>query len=148
MIASPHTYAEWLSVLEMFKNKTDDEAVLAAMRGGTLVWQSGVAERFASRLLDAVNTRLNAASDRFQKDIGRAAGQESAIVRALFALRQELRFLADAVDLPAIPEKDREQYRKIVVGQAEKMQKALEDSAAKDRTGKLASIIRNNRISV
>ena len=46
MIQVPHTYAEWASVLDMLKEKQDDEAVLSAMQQGTLEWQSGVAERF------------------------------------------------------------------------------------------------------
>lgn len=46
------------------------------MKAGTVEWQSGVAERFSKRLIDAVNTRMNAASDKFQIDLSRAHGQE------------------------------------------------------------------------
>ena len=47
VVSPPHTYSEWVAVLDMLKAKTDDEAVLNAMLQGTLEWQSGVAERFA-----------------------------------------------------------------------------------------------------
>ena len=104
MIQVPHTYAEWASVLDMLKEKQDDEAVLAAMQQGTLEWQSGVAERFSNRLIDAVNARLNAASDKFRKDMSRTGGQEGAIVRALRDLRKEMAFLAKAIDVPALPD--------------------------------------------
>jgi len=146
-IVPPHTYSEWVAVLDKLKAKTDDEAVLEAMLQGTIEWQSGVAERFAKKLIDVINFRMNSASDRFQKEMSRAYGQEGAIVQALLALRKEMRFLAKAINLPAIPEKDRNQYHQLVIEQANNMQKSLEDSAKKDRTGKLASIVRNTKVN-
>lgn len=146
-IAPPHTYSEWVAVLDMLKAKSDDEAVLEAMLQGTIEWQSGVAERFAKKLVDVINFRMNSASDKFQKEMGRAYGQERAIVQALLALRKEMYFLSKAINLPAIPEKDRNQYHQLVISQANSMQSSLEDSAKKDRTGKLASIVRNNRVN-
>lgn len=146
-IAVPHTYSEWVDVLEVLQSKTDDEAVLEAMLRGTLEWQSGVAERFAQRLIDVINYRMNGASDRFQKEMTRAGGQERAIVQALLALRKEMSFLSRAINLPVIPEKDREQYHKLVIDQANTMQSSLEDSAKKDRTGKLSSIVRNHKVN-
>jgi len=146
-IVPPHTYSEWVAVLDKLKAKTDDEAVLEAMLQGTIEWQSGVAERFAKKLIDVINFRMNSASDKFQKEMGRAYGQERAIVQALLALRKEMCFLSKAINLPAIPEKDRNQYHQLVISQANSMQSSLEDSAKKDRTGKLASIVRNNRVN-
>lgn len=147
VVSPPHTYSEWVAVLDMLKAKTDDEAVLNAMLQGTLEWQSGVAERFARKLVDTINYRMNCASDKFQKEMSRAYGQERAIVQALLALRKEMSFLARAINLPVIPEKDRNQYYQMVVEQANNMQSSLEDSARKDRTGKLSSIVRNNRVN-
>lgn len=146
-IRPPRTYSEWVAVLDILKARTDDEAVLAAMQSGTIEWQSGVAERFSRKLVDVINFRMNNASDKFQKDMNRAYGQERAIVQALIALRKEMSFLARAINLPAIPEKDRQQYYQLVIDQANSMQKSLEDSAKQDRTGKLASIVRNNKVN-
>lgn len=146
-ITSPRTYAEWVAVLDMLKSKTDDESVLFAMQQGTIEWQSGVAERFAKKLIDVINYRMNSASDKFQKEMGRACGQERAIVQALLALRKEMCFLSKAINLPAIPENDRKQYYQLVISQANSMQSSLEDSAKKDRSGKLASIVKNNKVN-
>ena len=146
-ITPPHTYAEWTAVIELFKNRTDDEAVLQAMQRGTIEWQTGVAERFSKKLIDAVNCRMNAATDRFQKELTRSYGQERGIVQALLALRKELCFLSKAISLPALPEKDRQHYTQLVISQADSIQSSLEDSAKKDRSGKLHSIVRNNRVN-
>lgn len=147
MISAPHTYSEWVAVLTTFKNKTNDDEVLRAMKAGTVEWQSGVAERFSKKLIDAVNVRMNAASDKFQRDLSRARGQEGAIVQAILALRKEMSFLAQAINLPALPDKERQHYLNLVIEQANSMQKSLEDSAKKDRSGKLSSIIRNHKVN-
>ncbi len=147
MIQTPHTYSEWNAVLDMLRDRQDDAAVLAAMQQGTLAWQSGVAERFAKKLVDTINARMNAATDKFQKSMSRSGGQEGAIVQALLALRKELSFLVKAIDLPVIPEKDRAQYCNLVREQADQIQTSLEDSAKKDRSGKLSSIVRNHKVN-
>lgn len=146
-ITPPKTYSEWVAVFDMLKTKTDDESVLAAMQQGTIEWQSGVAERFAKKLIDVINYRMNNASDKFQKEMVRAYGQERVIIQALLALRKEMCFLSKAINLPAIPEKDRQYYYQLVIAQANSMQSSLEDSAKKDRSGKLASIVRNNKVN-
>ena len=147
-INPPHTYSEWVVILDMLGAKTNDDLVLVAMQQGTLEWQSGVAERFMNRLINTINNRINRASDQFQKEMRRALGQERVIVQALIVLRKEMHFLSKAIDLSVIPEKNRSQYRQLVITQANSMQKSLEDSAKSDRSGKLTSIVKNNRVNI
>ena len=147
MMQAPHTYAEWVKVLDLFRARQDDREVLAAMQQGSLEWQSGVADRFSKRLVDAVNARMNTASDKFQRDMSNARGVEGAIVQALLSLRKEMALLARAVDIPSLPEEYRRQYVQLVLDQANHMQDSLEDSAKKDRSGKLSSIVRNHRVN-
>lgn len=146
-IAPPRTYAEWVPVLDLFKSRVDDETTIQAMLQGTIEWQSGVAERFAKRLIDVVNYRMNSAIDKFQKEMNRSNGQERTIVQALLALRKEMSYLSKAINLPALPEKERQHYQQLVIDQANRIQSSLEDSAKNDRSGKLASIIRNNKVN-
>jgi hypothetical protein len=143
----PTTYAEWAELLDKLKEKTNDTDVLSALKQGTISWQSGVAERFTQKLVNTINTRMNAATDKFQKELTRGHGQEGLIVQAILALRKEMAFLYNAINLPAIPEKDRAQYCALVRGQADKMQVSLEESARKDRTGKMSSIVRNHKVN-
>lgn len=147
MIPAPHTYADWVHVLDILKARSNDAEVLEAMRNGTVEWQTGVAERFSKRLIDTVNHRMNAASDKFQKEMNRSGGSEGAVVQALLSLRKEMAFLAKAMDLPALPERERCHYRQLVAEQADKMQRSLEDSAGRDRSGRMASIVRNHRVN-
>lgn len=147
MIAVPKTYAQWVEVLDVFKSKIDDTAAVSAMKAGSIEWQSGVAERFSKRLIDAVNKRMNAASDKFQTDMNRAGGSEGAIVQAILNLRKEMALLRNAIDIPALPAADRARYVSLVTEQADNMQRSLEDSAKRDRSGKLSSIVRNHKVN-
>jgi hypothetical protein len=146
-IKPPTTYAEWIALLDLLKEKTADTDVLSAMKSGSLSWQAGVAERFSQKLINTINARMNVASDKFGKDISRGQGGEAALIQAILALRKEMAFLHSAVDLPVIPEKDRSKYCALVREQADTMQKSLEDSAKRDRTGKMSSLIRNHRVN-
>ena len=147
-IVIPNTYAEWAYLLDRFKEKENDRELLDAMKKGTIEWQSGVAERFSNKLIETINFRLNCATDKFQKEISRIKNNEEEIVCSLISLRKELLFLSDAINLDVIPEKDREQYINLVRKQADTIQKSLEDSSKSDRTGKLTSLIKNNRVNV
>ncbi|MCL2017129.1 MAG: hypothetical protein FWG68_12875 [Defluviitaleaceae bacterium] len=147
MIQPPTTYAEWVELLNMLEQKTDDENVRTALKQGKIAWQSGVAERFAKKLIDTVNARLDAAAEKFQKEISRANGQERAIVQALLSLRKELSFLLDIMDMPALPKKDRVHYCSLVREHADRMQSSLESSARSDRSGKMSVLIRNYKIN-
>lgn len=146
-IVPPRSYSEWVEVLDILKSRSDDDSVLQAMQQGTIEWQSGVAERFSKRLINVINYRMNLATDKFQRDMSHSNGQERAIVQALIGLRKEMRFLSQAINLPAIPEKDRKHYCQLVLSQADSIQNSLEESAKKDRSGKLSSLIRNNRVN-
>lgn len=144
----PHVYAEWVQVLESLKQKENDAEVLSAMQKGSIAWQSGVAERFSKKLVEAVNFRMNRDADKFQNDLKHAGSEERLIIQALLALRKDMQFLLQAVNLPAIPEEIREEYCRLVKDQADNMQRSLEDSAkTQDWSGKLSSILRNHKIN-
>lgn len=143
---TPSTYAEWAQVLHAFADGSQDEEALAAMQTGTLHWQSGVAERFANRFADTLNTRMNKASDLFQHKMRQTAG-EAELVNALLELRRSMQVLIQACRIPALPKEQQEAYEKLIREQADTMQQSLEDSVKTDPLGKLKSILRNHPIN-
>ena len=146
MIAPPRTYADWAALLRQFAEGTADEDVLHALHVGTLAWQSGVAERFARRFSEALNARINAASDRFDRDMQRAT-DERAMIGALLGLRRMLSFLRSAADLPALPTEQRTAFVDLVQHAADHMQESLENSAKSDRSGKMSALVRSHRVN-
>ena len=108
MNKAPKIYADWVKVFNILKSGEDDENILALMQEGIVVWQSGVAERFLKRLVEAVNFRLNKATDNFQKS---RQTDENEIIQSLMQLRRELQFILKAVDINAIPVKEKMELR-------------------------------------
>ena len=145
MNKAPKIYADWVKMFELLKSCEDDENILNLMQEGTIVWQSGVAERFLKRLVDTINFRLDRATDNFQKA---RQTDENEIIQSLMKLRRELQFILKTVDLNAIPVKEKTELRNMIINQSNSMQESLEKSAESDRTGKLSSIIKNNKVTI
>ena len=145
MDRAPKIYAEWIKIFDVLKTAEDDEQVLALMQEGEIVWQSGVAERFLRKLVDTVNFRLNKAIDSFQKS---RQSDENEIVQSLMQLRRELQFMLKVVDINAIPVKEKTELRNMIINQSNSIQESLEKSSESDRSGKLSSIIKNNKVTV
>ena len=124
---------------------SDDEAILPLMQEGEIVWQSGVAERFLRKLVDTVNFRLDKAIDNFQKS---HRSDENEIIQSLMQLRRELQFMLKVVDINAIPVKEKTELRNMIINQSNSIQESLEKSSESDRSGKLSSIIKNNKVIV
>ena len=145
MNKAPKIYADWIKVFDILKSGEDDEVILPLMQEGEIVWQSGVAERFLRKLVDTVNFRLNKAIDNFQKS---RQSDENEIVQSLMQLRRELQFMLRVVDINAVPVKEKMELRNMIINQSNSIQESLEKSSESDRSGKLSSIIKNNKVTV
>ena len=145
MNKAPKIYADWIKVFDILKSGEDDEAILPLIQEGEIVWQSGVAERFLRKLVDTVNFRLNKATDAFQKS---HQTDENEIIQSLMQLRRELQFMLKVVDINAIPVKEKMELRNMIINQSNSIQESLEKSSESDRSGKLSSIIKNNKVTV
>ena len=145
MDKAPKIYADWIKVFDVLNSGEDDEAILPLMQEGEIVWQSGVAERFLRKLVDTVNFRLNKAIDSFQKS---RQSDENEIVQSLMQLRRELQFMLRVVDINAVPVKEKMELRNMIINQSNSIQESLEKSSESDRSGKLSSIIKNNKVTV
>ena len=145
MDKAPKIYADWIKVFDILKSGEDDEVILPLMQEGEIVWQSGVAERFLRKLVDTVNFRLNKAIDSFQKS---RQSDENEIVQSLMQLRRELQFMLKVVDINAVPVKEKTELRNMIINQSNSIQESLEKSSESDRSGKLSSIIKNNKVTI
>ena len=145
MNKAPKIYADWIKVFNTLKSGENDETILPLMQEGEIVWQSGVAERFLRKLVDTGNFRLNKAIDNFQKS---RQSDENEIVQSLMQLRRELQFMLKVVDINVIPVKEKMELRNMIINQSNSIQESLEKSSESDRSGKLSSIIKNNKVTV
>lgn len=146
MIESPVTYAEWIALLTELKERENSQEILNALQKGELSWQTGVAERFVSKLYETVNFRMNMAIKKFQSDISRCVGEHE-IIGAIIALKKEIKFNRNIIELPTLPTEQKEKLRSIFIEQVDEIQNSLEKSSKGDTSGKLQAIIRNHKVN-
>jgi hypothetical protein len=144
----PTTYAEWLPLLEQFRDGED--AVLPAMQGGRLEWTNVVAERWTARMSEALQVRLEEISRQLQTALDRAAGDSFTVSRALLAARRALAPLRSAAALPCLPDPVRSHFSGKVERFAVQTQQSLESSAKRVRTdgGAMLKALRDNSLTV
>ena len=98
-----------------------------------------------NKLLAAINFRLNRATDNFQKSF---KGDENETIKAIMQLRKEFQYILKVVNIKALPEEKRKVLSNEVIAKSNAVQESLEKSSESDRTGKTASIIKNNKVNV
>ena len=143
---APTTYAEWADCLQLFASGTDDAEVLERMRQGNLDMTAGVAECFASRVNEALQTRLKRMNDRFSRSM-QVSVDTNSLTNALLLARKEFQLLMNFVSMPVIPSEQSDLLKKALRDQANSMQSSLESSCRNDRSGVLLHCIRNNKIN-
>ncbi len=142
---TPVTYADWSICLDSFEAGTNDDEAIDAMSDGSLSWTGGVAPLFARRISETVDSRLKRIADGMSRAL-RLGGDTTTLARAMLDARQKLATVYRLAALPVFADELRESLQKQVGQYAQTAQQALEDSAKHDRSGRLASIIRNNSL--
>ena len=145
MLTPPDTYAAWSGCLELFESGSQDEAVLLAMSAGSLSWTGGVATLFSERVSEALNQRLARVANDISRDL-RVAGDHGVLANALLNARRKLALLHRFSCCSPFPGELAELLQNQVRLYAEQAQGSLEESARADRSGQLATILRNNSL--
>lgn len=140
------TYAQWSECLDRLAQGVEDEQCLARMVSGQLAWGTGVGPLFVKRLSEELQRRLTACADRMTRDL-RSSAAEAQVIQAILQARSQLFFLHRLCQLPALPQTARTQLADEVRRFAERSQQSLLDSAQADRSGRLASVLRNTPLT-
>jgi len=146
-ISAPAVYAEWLPLIERFRD--GDDAVLPAMESGRIEWTNVVAERWTTRMAEAFKVRLENVSRQLQTAMDRAGGDAFAVSKAMLAARRGLSPLRAAAALPCLPEYVRNHFSGEVARFAAQSQESLESSAKKIRSdgGAMLKTIRDTTLT-
>jgi len=141
----PRAYAEWLPVLDRFANGDDD--ALHDLALGEAPWTSGVAQRWTSQVVFALETRLTALSDSLQRALRRAMSHDDQ-ARALIAARRRLAALNTFAGLDCIPDEVQARLRAQIESWQTNTQNALEKSArsVRDDDGRMLKVLKENAL--
>jgi hypothetical protein len=142
----PRTYAEWLPLLDRFRE--GDDSALDAIRQGSIEWTSVVAERWTSQIAATLTTRLQAVSRQLQLGLNRARDPFS-VSRAMIDARRSLLPLRALATLPCAPEDVRQHLNAEVERFIRQTQETLEQSARQSRVdnGLVLKTIRDNPLT-
>lgn len=146
----PVNYADWCKLFDEIADSPKDEAYFTVISKGVISWSSGVAERFVKSATDMIRKRVNAAQDKYQRQMKNSRGEMNAVSGALIMLRKEYQYVYGLASSLPIPPEYRNQIVQMVQNQADQTQRSLEDSAKADRSGHLTAAVRNahvNRLS-
>ncbi len=143
----PRAYAEWLPLLDRFRD--GDDVVLDALHQGSIEWSSVVAERWTQHVTSALAARLQSVSRRLQLNLNRSGGDAFAVARALLDARRALQPLSAFVALPCLPEHVAEHLKSELARWTNETQAQLEKNAREIRTdnGRLLKIMRDNSLT-
>jgi hypothetical protein len=143
----PHTYAEWLPLLDKFR--AGEDLVIDSLREGTIEWTSVVAERWTRQVADSLTIRLRVLSKQLQTSLDRARGDYFAISTALLLARRGLTPLRAFVSLQALPPDVKDHLASELDRWATETQKSLERHAEGVRhdQGRLLKTIRDHPLN-
>lgn len=145
-VSAPATYAEWVPLLERFRD--GDDSVLDLLLAGTLEWTNVVAERWTARVAEALDARLKRVSSRLQLALDRSRGDAFSVSQALLGARRALAPLHAAAAMSCTPASVREHFAAEVMRFAVGTQESLEASARRTRADLLLKALRDNPLTV
>jgi len=142
---SPRVYAEWLPLLDRFRE--GDDSALPAMQSGTIDWTSGVAERWTTQVSNAMTARLQALSRQLQTGLNRSTNTFG-VSRSMIDARRALAALRALASLPCAPENVRNHLTAELERFIAQVQESLEKSARiiQDK-GLILKAIRDNPLT-
>jgi hypothetical protein len=146
-MAIPHTYAEWLPLLDRFR--AGDDSVLDSLKEGSIEWTNIVAERWTRQVVDCFSSRLQALSTQLQKALDRARGDYFAVANALLMARRGLTPLRVFVNIPGFPSDIQTHLASELTRWTTETQNSLEQHAKDVRhdQGRLLKTIRDNNLT-
>lgn len=147
MLKVPHTYNEWMNCLDAFRDEKMESEALYAMMQGSIEWQSGVAERFTKSIFDLIQYKLNIMQNNFNNRISKPAKSNMEIERNLLYARREFKRLMVLSKIKVFPQELCQHIESYITKTADAMQNSLLDSAKRDRTGVIASLVRKNPVN-
>jgi hypothetical protein len=145
-VQAPTTYSEWISCFEILRNAGRDDELMEMISKGKVPFTQTIAQRFTGKMSEAISYRLEIAVDKFSKDLGRARGEENAIVQAILALRRQVSYLMRFVTAPVFPEQLRNKFKEEIEKNAQLLHDNLLEEVRKDPSGRLIRVVQHTPI--
>lgn len=143
------TYYEWINNLEKLKTGPRDEVLLDTLYNSKIDLVGNILYRFIRHINDVVRTRLKTSLDGILLKMNTIYNDTNALSLEVINIKKELAFSKKIINLPVIPDENKNKFRETLQKFANEINEALESSVTGiDTTGEALMMIKNSKINV
>jgi len=143
------TYFEWIEILENLKTSPRDDNLITNLYSQKIELVGNILYRFIIHVNDTVRTRLKNSLDSILLKINTIYKDTNALSLEVINIKKELLFCEKLMNLPVIPEENRNKFMETLQNFANEINEALEISVTGlDNTGEAIMMVKNSKINV
>lgn len=143
------TYYEWVSKLEELKTGPRNEEIIQNLYQQTIELNGNILYRFIRHINDVVRTRLKNTLEKMLSNIERLYKEKDNLSLEIINIKKELYFAKQIINLPVIPDENKNKFRETLQKFANEINEALISSLEGiDTTGEALMMIKNSKINI
>lgn len=143
------TYYEWITNLEKLKTAPRDEELLKTLYEGKIELVGNISYRFIKHINDVIRTRLKNSLEGILLKMNTIYKDTNALSLEVINIKKELSFSKKIINIPAIPEENKNKFKETLQMFANEINDTLEESASNlDNTGEALLMIKNSKINI
>lgn len=143
------TYFEWVEILENLKTSPRDDNLINNLYSQKIDLVGNILYRFIVHINDTVRTRLKNSLDSILLKMNTIYNDINSLSLEVINIKKELMFCKKLMNLPVIPEENRNKFMETLQNFANEINEALEVSVTGlDTTGEAIMMIKNSKINV
>lgn len=143
------TYYDWIVNLEKLKNGPRDEVLLEHLYNSKIDLVGNILYRFIKHINDVVRARLKDALDKTLLKMKTIYNDTNSLSLEVINIKKELVFCKKIINLPVIPEENKNKFKETLQKFANEINEALEMSVTNmDNTGAALMMIKNSKINI
>ena len=143
------TYFEWINSFDQLKNGTRNEELLNTLYKSTINLEGSILYRFIIHINDLIRTRLKNSLDSILYKLRTIYQDSNALSLEIINIKKELAFAKKIINLPVIPEENKNKFKETLQNFANEISETLEHSLSGiDTTGEIITMVKNSKINI
>jgi len=142
------TYYEWIDTFDQLKDGPRNDNVVDNLYKEKINLDGNILYRFIIHINDLIRTRLKNSLESILTKIASIYKDTNLLSIEILNIKKELIFAKKIINLPVIPEENKNMFKKTLQNFANEIQETLEMSANNiDNTGTTLTLIKNSKIN-
>lgn len=143
------TYFEWINSFDQLKTGTRNEDLLNTLYKSTITLEGSILYRFIIHINDLIRTRLKNSLDSILYKLRTIYQDSNALSLEIINIKKELAFAKKIINLPVIPEENKNKFKETLQNFANEISETLEHSLSGiDTTGEIITMVKNSKINI